>query len=83
MPRYYVRLIIGYARCEFTVTKKATCHSLYKEARSLARWGRRNHVNVHFGVTDLVTGKTLFRMYARKSQKQGWIARQAGVCDNI
>ena len=83
MSRYYIRLRIGDMRRESEPAKKATCHSLYKVARSLVRWGRRKHVPVRFVVTDLNTGKTVFRMYARESERQGWIARQAGVRDNI
>ena len=83
MLRYYIRLRIGDMRCEWEETEKAISHSLYKVARSLVRWGRRNHVPVRFVVTDLNTGKTVFRMYARESERQGWIARQVGVCDNI
>ena len=83
MPRYYIRLRIGDMRSESEAAEKATCHSLYKVARSLVRCGRRMHVPVRFVVTDLNTGKTVFRMYARESERQGWIARQVGVCDNI
>ena len=83
MSRYYVRLKIGDMRCENEATKKATCHSLYRVGRSMVRWGKRNHVNVRFIVTDFTTGKTIFRLYARESEKQGWIARQVGVYDNI
>ena len=82
MSTYYIRLRIADTRYEWEPTR-ATCHSLYKVARSYVRWGRRNHVPVRFVVTDLNTGKTVFRMYARESERQGWIARQAGVCDNI
>ena len=83
MSRYYIRLTIGDTRYGLEPIEKATCHSLYKVARSLVRLGRRNHVPMRFVVTDLNTGKTVFKLYARESERQGWIARQVGVRDNI
>ena len=80
---YYVRVKIGDSICEAEANSTATVKGLYDAGRRIARWGRYNHVATRFIVTNLETGKSVFRMYSRESEKRGWISRRVGAYDDI
>ena len=80
---YYVRVKIGDSRYESEANPTATIKGLYDAGRRIARWGRYHHVKTRFIVNDLETGKSVFRMYSRESEKRGWISRRVGVYDDI